>query len=391
MPLVAEHIGAGPIAAPDLDDGEWASVHRTGAPLRCPACGHPMSARNGATRHFAHRAGRPGTCAVGDMTAEHLAVQRLIATALRDAGLRADYEAPIGPRRADVLSVRDDGARVCWEVQRSAIRSEDAEARTADHAAAGAETIWLDIRAGLAGWVRPSLAGVPVVRARFLRGEWRTHPWSVPLATWVVEVALGTRVRAPDGWPPNWWPTVAEVEARKQEQAHWAAVHKWLTAEAAWKDDVRTWLAAEAAWERDIRRELERERERVEQPARAAYRDWLRAEAEWRDRVRRWLRAEAVWKGDVRDWLRAEAAWHHAERVRRWLDAERAWKGEQARRARDEEFRVWQRAERTWRAAVGPTGRPRCRECDRFSLAPPVDGMCPPCARRAAQRAGDPR
>jgi hypothetical protein len=155
MAFRAVHAQWGAVFAhlPDLGCGQaWEAVWkvRPSAPLTCDECGHPMHgkvSRNG-LRFFAHAPHAPN-CALALETLAHHLLKLVLASAARDAGVRAELEVrgPDGTWRADVLASDLGGEwRMALEAQLAPITAADITARTERMRADGVPSIWFTDR-----------------------------------------------------------------------------------------------------------------------------------------------------------------------------------------------------------------------------------------------------
>jgi len=150
MAFTALHAQWGTVCAdlPDLGCGrEWAAVWKTGAPLRCPECAHPMHAKHQQIprelKFFAHAPGAP-TCTLAVESAAHHLLKLALATAARDAGAHAALEVTgAGAWRADVLASDPGGAwQIALEAQLAPIAPGEITARTERMPADDVRSCW---------------------------------------------------------------------------------------------------------------------------------------------------------------------------------------------------------------------------------------------------------
>lgn len=151
MPLTAFDVTGQTVDATVCDDATWLTLHkvRPRVLMVCRDCGKPMHAKvsSNGLRFFAHDA-RADNCSSLGETPAHLALKRLLATLIRDAGGTAILEATPsdtdqGGWRADVLGIGTGGRRIAFEAQLAAMTVEDGLERTARYAADGIDTVWV--------------------------------------------------------------------------------------------------------------------------------------------------------------------------------------------------------------------------------------------------------
>lgn len=146
MPLTAIVDGK-TVLGPELSDAEWEDLrrrHRNGLPVTmrcCGAPGHLRKSKNG-VRHFYHAVDTG--CNYQEESKEHLAIKYAIYQICRSAGWEAYVERPAPDRTwiSDVCAEKD-GRTVAFEVQVSAIASEELEERDRKYRDAGIESYWL--------------------------------------------------------------------------------------------------------------------------------------------------------------------------------------------------------------------------------------------------------
>lgn len=109
------------------------------APFSCPVCGEAVTVRQGAKRrlHFAHLHACGGVESVGHQTDKWHVRQWL-----QNSGYRVDQEVTIGPRRADLVGIRDEN-RLVVEIQASPLAVDTYRERTFEYARRGYDVIWL--------------------------------------------------------------------------------------------------------------------------------------------------------------------------------------------------------------------------------------------------------
>jgi hypothetical protein len=135
------------IIGPDLSEEEWAELklrHRNGLPVTmacCGAPGHLRVSKNG-TRHFYHAVDTG--CNYEPESKEHLEIKYQLYRICKSENWETSVEFPSPDRNwiSDVYATRN-GRKVVFEIQISAISSDDLEDRDRKYRTEGIESYWL--------------------------------------------------------------------------------------------------------------------------------------------------------------------------------------------------------------------------------------------------------